>query len=69
MSKINKKQGIAAIIIAYILILYNSDDVYNIFSNYTAEFIIKITFAAYILIFTYSSSKVKKIKSMKHNII
>lgn len=42
MSKINKKQGIAAIIIAYILILYNSDDVYNIFSNYTAEFIINM---------------------------
>ncbi len=69
MSKINKKQGIAAIIIAYILILYNSDDVYNIFSNYTAEFIIKMTFAAYILIFTYGSCKVKKIKSMKRNII
>lgn len=64
MSKINKKQGIAAIIIAYILMLYNSDDIYNIFSNYTAEFIINLlmTFAAYILIFTYGSWKVKKNK-------
>lgn len=61
MIKTSKKQGIAAIIITYILLIYFSDDVKYRFEYNTIEFIINllITFVSYNLIYNYGSWKEK----------